>query len=192
MWRPDGGLWANAADPRRLGQARSPIDAYDAVVGIDWVDLARGTGLARDHGRLGMTGLRGAARLSRADGVDTVVLLVEDHELQVAALESIVTDLAGQGIVVVRWPIEDMGVPADRMAFQSLVDTVRDELLGGRTVIVACQAGLGRTGTIVACLLVAGGLQPDEAIALARGTRPGAIERQSQVEFVRDWSTASH
>jgi protein-tyrosine phosphatase len=54
-------------------------------------------------------------------------------------------------------------------------------------VAIACLAGRGRTGTVVACLLRDGGLGADEAVSLTRETRPYTIERESQVQFVRDW-----
>jgi atypical dual specificity phosphatase len=61
-------------------------------------------------------------------------------------------------------------------------------LRGGHCVAVACRGGLGRTGTIVACLLRDAGLDGDEAVALTRASRHDTIERGSQVAFVHDWS----
>jgi hypothetical protein len=160
---------------------------YRRDMGIDWVDLATTSSLAGSRGRLGMTDLAGVADLVPSDGVDTVLLLNEDRELRAVGMASIAADLARQGTLVVRSPIEDMGVPSDLVAFQATLDVVRHDVWGGRTVVVACLAGLGRTGTTVACLLVAAGLTPDEAIALTRATRPGTIERESQVGFVQSW-----
>ena len=58
---------------------------------------------------------------------------------------------------------------------------------GGERIVVACRGGLGRTGTAVACLLVDGGVPPDEAIARVRAARPGTVERRIQEDFVRSW-----
>ncbi|NEP83332.1 MAG: hypothetical protein F6K39_37480, partial [Okeania sp. SIO3B3] len=47
-----------------------------------------------------------------------------------------------------------------------------------------CQAGLGRTGTVAACCLVALGYSAVEAIALVRQTRQYTIETKQQENFV--------
>ena len=54
---------------------------------------------------------------------------------------------------------------------------------GGHGVLVHCFAGLGRTGTILACFLVAQGMDAAEAIAHVRTRRPGSVEVYSQ-EFL--------
>lgn len=157
---------------------------------IDWVDLRRAPGLADASGRLGMTSLARAAGLRSWDRVDALLLLVEDLELAAAGVPAIVETLAGEGIRVVRHPVVDMGIPEDRVAFRSRLDVVRNEVRVGRSVVVACLGGHGRTGTAVACLLMGAGLSGDEAIALVRATRPGTIENDAQETFVRAWSAS--
>ena len=169
------------------GTADPGPDTLDRPGPIDWLDLRLVPGLATATGRLGMTGLAGAQGLRRQDRVDNLLLLVEDVELRAAAAPGIVAALAGDGIAVIRHPIADLGIPADRTVFSAVLDAVCDEVLGGRTVVVACFGGFGRTGTTVACLLVDAGLGGDEAIALVRVTRPGTIETRSQEAFVRGW-----
>jgi len=55
----------------------------------------------------------------------------------------------------------------------------------GRAVAVHCTAGLGRTGTLLACWLVAEqGLEAGAAIDEVRRTRPGSIETPAQERSV--------
>jgi len=71
---------------------------------------------------------------------------------------------------------------------RDLVAWIRERLRGGDNVVVHCRGGLGRTGTIAACVLVARGVEPDEAMRLVRASRPGAIESEAQERFVRTFA----
>ena len=52
-------------------------------------------------------------------------------------------------------------------------------------VVVTCQAGLGRTGTVLASYLVYVGYKADDAIKLIRELRPGSIETAEQEEAIK-------
>ena len=51
-------------------------------------------------------------------------------------------------------------------------------------VAVSCQAGLGRTGTVLACYLVHAGSNAEEALERVRRLRPGSVESPPQQDFV--------
>ncbi len=174
---------------------------------VDWVDLANVPGLrgaAAAGGRLGMTFLPGkqrdgwtgmhwrnlrsdAARLDDPLGADTLVLLVEDHELEQARVPDIAAAMAEAGIDLIRFPIADMDVTSDRDGLRRVLDGILGRMVGGRSVLVACRGGLGRTGTIVGCLLRDGGLDAPGAIALTRASRKDTIERGTQIDFIHAW-----
>ena len=124
-------------------------------------------------------------------GVDALVLLLEDHELELLGVPEVVASLEVAGIEVVRLPIPDGGVPLDTSDMRAVLATVAGWLRDGRTVAVACRGGLGRAGTFVACLCIDAGLDAEAAIALARQTRPGTIETRRQEDFVRRWAATS-
>jgi protein-tyrosine phosphatase len=145
---------------------------------IDWVDLTPIATLHGTGGRLGMCGLARAVTLAPEDGIDVVVTLVDTA----ATFEELAPRTR-----VVRYPIVDLGVPGDRASFADLVDEIAADVRAGRTVVVSCLAGYGRTGMTVACALIAAGLGAGEAIELVRATRPGTIETDEQLEFVRTW-----
>jgi protein-tyrosine phosphatase len=150
---------------------------------IDWVDLSSVPELRGTSGRLGMTWLEQVLR--GLPGTDRLVLLVEDHELAMVGARDVGARLAGRGVVLVRHPIVDHDVPDDPVAFDQLLDDIRAWVRAGESVAVACYGGLGRTGTVVACVLGGAGLDANSAIRLTRSTRPGAIETAEQELFVR-------
>ena len=78
----------------------------------------------------------------------------------------------------------DMGVPE----FDDLVnavDFVHKRITNEEPVMVHCLAGLGRTGTILACYLVKyQKMSPDDAIQKVRKERPGSIQSFPQEEII--------
>ena len=92
-----------------------------------------------------------------------------------------------------RFPIVDFGVP-EIAAMRAILDAIDAWIAAGRPVYVHCHAGIGRTGTVIACHLVRRGFAPGAALAelqrLRRGTRDGgrpSPETDSQRRFVEAW-----
>lgn len=54
-------------------------------------------------------------------------------------------------------------------------------------VAVHCRAGIGRTGTVLAAILVHEGRAAQDAIKCIRGHNPKAIETQSQADFLYEF-----
>ncbi len=179
-------------------------DDLDPPLRIDWLDaneLADGRA-----GRLGLTflpGKRGPSmrypgRVYRRDlasdletlrlaGVRTLVLLVEDHELARWGDLEIVERGRAAGLAIDRHPIPDGAAPPSVDAMDAMLrglDRARDD----GDAVVACMGGVGRTGTVAACALVAAGSAAADAIARVRAVRhPTAVETAGQVAFVEGY-----
>ena len=123
-------------------------------------------------------------RLRDFHGAKVLVTLLEKFEMKRLAIPELLSVAEGLGIRSVWFPIPDVSVPSDLVATADLVDEILASMSRGNTVVVHCRGGLGRSGTIAACCLVTRGRPPADAIRLVRKARPGAVEAESQEEFV--------
>lgn len=173
----------------------------DPPLRVDWLpaDALGGDG----PGRLGITflpgkhgaSLRYPGRVYRRDleadldtlhaaGVRTLVLLVDDGELERWGDPAIVERGAAHGVEVVRRPLTDGTAPASPAAMDEILGVVNPARRTGN-VAVACMGGVGRAGTVGACALVAAGADAATAIRRVREVRhPEAVETEEQVMFV--------
>ena len=181
-------------------------DADTVPIRVDWLEpntLREGL-----PGRLGLTILPGKHGASlrypgrvyereieqdlaalAAAGVRLLLLLVEDAELERWGDPRIVERAAAQGIDVDRRPMPDGGPPASVSEAESILAAVARGRKHG-DVAVACMGGVGRTGTVAACALIASGWDADEAVAEVRRTRhPTAVETDAQVAFVHAFAS---
>jgi atypical dual specificity phosphatase len=77
-------------------------------------------------------------------------------------------------------PTEDLSAP-DIDKIDQAVDFINKQIQNNEPVMVHCAAGIGRTGTILACYLVKyHKLSATNAIEKIRKERPGSIQSESQ------------
>jgi atypical dual specificity phosphatase len=95
--------------------------------------------------------------------------------------------LARFDLTEVHLPVPDFTSPAPEQLERG-VAAIEQTVASERKVAVHCGGGLGRTGTLLACYLVKGGLNPSEAIARMRAVRPGSVETPAQEAAIEDYS----
>jgi protein-tyrosine phosphatase len=82
----------------------------------------------------------------------------------------------------IEWP--DFLLPRDRHQAIQHIGVLHDQAQAGRLVEVACGGGVGRTGTVIACLAVLAGLPSADAIAW---TRANYHRRAVETLWQRRW-----
>jgi protein-tyrosine phosphatase len=84
--------------------------------------------------------------------------------------------------------IVDYGLP-DPAALAATLDALRAAMAAepGRLFYVGCRAGLGRTGTVLACLAAEAGIEGDPVAWVRAQHDPRAVETPAQEEFARAW-----
>ena len=87
------------------------------------------------------------------------------------------------GFTVKHIPVRDFQAPTLEQIedFVAFAKNARSE---GKKLVVHCDAGIGRTGTMLACYLVSKGRNAADAIEEVRTKRPGSIETIEQEEIV--------
>src|SRR5215467_5091627 len=126
----------------------------------------------------------------RASGVDVVVSLQAADERAEAGLTGEPDAVRRAGLEFRELPIRDMDVPGVAAA-RAVVDAVVGDLRAGRNVVVHCWAGIGRSSTIAAAVLIRLGASAADACETVSGARGMRVpETQEQRAWLDEWAAA--
>ena len=167
------------------GGAVTPAGGAAVRVKIYWIDGV-------EPGRLGIMPrprggdwLEDEIRSLKSSGVDVVASLLEREEVSELDITGEQSSCEACGLSYLSFPIRDFGVPTSRSEALGFAGSLRERLREGKSVVIHCRQGIGRSSLMAACVLVLGGARADEAfrrIEEARG-RP-APDTPEQREWV--------
>ncbi len=88
---------------------------------------------------------------------------------------------------VIDW--EDYGLPLDSTEALQAICKAFDRARHGERVEIGCIGGLGRTGTVLACMAILAGVAPEQAVEWVRDHYdPEAVETPEQEGWVLDFA----
>ncbi len=82
----------------------------------------------------------------------------------------------------IRWP--DFLLPLDWADARRRIVALHARAAGGENVEIACYGGVGRTGTVLSCLVTLSGMPADDAVAWVRANHH---ERSVETPWQRWW-----
>lgn len=132
-------------------------------------------------------------------GIRTFIDLTEEDE-GLDPYAEVARDVAverGVEIAHRRFPVQDVSIPTAELMREALA-AIRATARDGALPYIHCWGGVGRTGTVVGCLLIEDGAAPDQVIARIRLLRAGtnraprrSPETEAQEQFVLAWAAGS-
>ncbi len=125
----------------------------------------------------------------RTAGVNVLVSMLCAEENQRFELEKEPDLCRAAGIDFMSYPIRDHSIPPDNADTRDFITQVHSRLIDGKSIVIHCYAGIGRSSLLAASLMVVQGSRVEEAfeyISRARGLQvPDTTE---QLEWVSNFA----
>lgn len=174
------------------GMTESQNWPHDAVLHAWWVQPGRL--LAGEYpGHLHQDKAAAKLRLLIDSGIGSIIDLTTKDDRLTPYRETLEAEAekAGRTVHYFSYPVPDLGV-LDDAGYDAILDRIKTEDNAGRVVYIHCWGGVGRTCTVIACMLCDEGMDYNSAMAhiaqLRSGTRKAhrpIPESSAQRNFLR-------
>lgn len=119
-------------------------------------------------------------------GMEAMVCLMTDGEIERKS-PALLDNYREAGLEIIKYGIKDFGVPEEEESLKNLLDEILSRLARGQKIYMHCYAGIGRTATVLACLLKRAGLAADPVRETKDIYSGSALESSDQQDFVRSF-----
>jgi protein-tyrosine phosphatase len=107
----------------------------------------------------------------KMSGVDAVVSLLESDEMTELDIAEEKSFCEANSISYISFPIRDRNIPLSKRDALEFIRMLANLLQDGRSVVIHCRQGVGRSALIAACVLVINGISVDKAFELIENAR---------------------
>lgn len=122
--------------------------------------------------------------LIKKQNITVIVSLIEDFEFEELLIQKFPDLSLDNNIQFIHYPIVDHQIPNDIKSFHKLILYLCHLLENGHRILIHCRGGVGRTGTVCACILLHFGYSASEAIYTVKDRRQRALRNQKQCKFI--------
>jgi protein-tyrosine phosphatase len=122
----------------------------------------------------------------QAAGASAVITLMPEHELQSNHVANLPAACAELGLTWFHFPVEDDAAPATEFTrqWEQYGDAILALLTSGKTIAVHCKGGSGRTGLMIANILLARGTPLAQATEQVQAIRPKSLRIPAHIDFL--------
>jgi len=134
--------------------------------------------------------LRSALQDLKAAGASAVITLMPSHEMQENEVADLPEACAEVGMAWFHFPVEDDAAPADEFASQWELHSaeILQMLADGKTIAVHCKGGSGRTGLMIANILLAQQVPLDQVTEQVQAIRPKSLRIPAHLAYLNQLS----
>ncbi len=119
----------------------------------------------------------------KSHGIDVIFSLIEWSEIRSLGIDSYPLIAQQHGLEFYQLSIKDRGSPS-KSEIDAFVPFMLMQLNMGKNILIHCRVGLGRAGTVCACLLAHYGYNDEQVLSEIRNRRTGAIQTRRQELFI--------
>jgi protein-tyrosine phosphatase len=118
-------------------------------------------------------------------------LLTPDEEQDLVLIHEF-EEVERHGLRFLSLPIPDREIPSSTATLAALTSALERDLHGGQNVVIHCRQGVGRSGLVAACLLIASGGRLEESLFTLNKARGVAIpETKEQMAWLQRYSAGN-
>lgn len=118
----------------------------------------------------------------KSKGITALVRMAESDNAQVTP-----TQIEKAGFTDCHEPVSDFTAPKQGQV-DRMIAFITESVSAGKAVGVSCGAGIGRTGTVLACYLVRKCYTAEEAMEEVKHKRGAGVETEDQREAVQTYA----